>query len=193
MSKLLSNGAIIRCQNPKHQKSSLHLYWLPTPHVSKVTYKRTNILNDVSHAISVPHKHFALYQSNEASCNDHFSNEICGLLGYYKVYGGNSLLMFRHNQRGQYVWPLKTELIGCPKISVRKHHYTLCNIPEEQRSHILHGGSLKSCAFHKHTQWMVVERKGTGYVTCENIRLVLLVQRHVFSYKGHDYFKIHSE
>jgi len=37
MLKLLSNGAIIRCQNPKHQESSLLLHWLPTSHISKVT------------------------------------------------------------------------------------------------------------------------------------------------------------
>jgi len=34
--------------------------------------------------------------------------------------------------------------IGCPETSVRKYHYTLHNVPEEHRSHILRGGSLKS-------------------------------------------------
>jgi len=29
-------------------------------------------------------------------------------------------------------------------LSVRNYHYTLRNIPEESRSHLLHGGSLKS-------------------------------------------------
>jgi hypothetical protein len=34
---------------------------------------------------------------------------------------------------------------GCPKISVSKYHYTLCNIPEKCRSHLLHSRSLRSC------------------------------------------------
>jgi hypothetical protein len=40
---------------------------------------------------------------------------------------------------------------------------------------------------------MVAELKGTGHVICEDIPLVLFVQRHVFSFTGHNYFKIHSE
>jgi hypothetical protein len=27
-------------------------------------------------------------------------------------------------------------LIGCPEMSVRNSHYTLCDIPEERRSHV---------------------------------------------------------
>jgi len=33
--------------------------------------------------------------------------------------------------------------IGCPKTSVRNHHYLLRNSPEERSSHLLRGGSLK--------------------------------------------------
>ena len=32
---------------------------------------------------------------------------------------------------------LKMGPIGCPEMSVRNHHGTLCNIPEERRSHIM--------------------------------------------------------
>jgi hypothetical protein len=34
--------------------------------------------------------------------------------------------------------------IGCPETSVRNNGYTLHNVPEEQRSHLLRGGNLKS-------------------------------------------------
>jgi len=57
----------------------------------------------ISHAISAPHKDSALCLSNGANYNDHFSNEICALLVYYKIHGGNSLLTFWDNQRAQYV------------------------------------------------------------------------------------------
>jgi hypothetical protein len=33
---------------------------------------------------------------------------------------------------------------GCPKTSVRNYHYMLRNIPEEHRSHLLQGRSLKT-------------------------------------------------
>ena len=36
-------------------------------------------------------------------------------------------------------WP-----IVCPEMSVRNYHCTLCNVPEEGRSHLLHGTILKS-------------------------------------------------
>ena len=41
-------------------------------------------------------------------------------------------------------WPLKMGPIGCPERSVRNYHYSVCNNPEERRSHILRPGSLKS-------------------------------------------------
>jgi hypothetical protein len=34
--------------------------------------------------------------------------------------------------------------IGCPETSVRKYYYTLCNEPEERRSHLLGEGCLIS-------------------------------------------------
>jgi hypothetical protein len=34
-------------------------------------------------------------------------------------------------------WPLKMGPTGCPETSVRNYHYTLRNITEEQRSHLL--------------------------------------------------------
>ena len=39
---------------------------------------------------------------------------------------------------------VKMEPIGCPETSVRNHHYSLCNNPEDHSSHLLSGGSLKS-------------------------------------------------
>ena len=44
-------------------------------------------------------------------------------------------------------WTLKIGPIGCPKMSVRNYHYSLCNNPEECSSHLLHSQSLKSSSF----------------------------------------------
>ena len=41
-------------------------------------------------------------------------------------------------------WPLKLEPIGCPEKLARDCHYTLRNVPEECRSHLLRSGSMKS-------------------------------------------------
>jgi hypothetical protein len=68
-------------------------------------------------------------------------DEICILLGYYVVHSGNSLLMFWDNNSVPFSRVnLKMGLIGCPEISVMKHHYTPHNIPEECRS-LLHSSS----------------------------------------------------
>ena len=40
-------------------------------------------------------------------------------------------------------WPFKKEPIGCPETSVRSHHYSLGNNPEERNSQLLRGGSRK--------------------------------------------------
>ena len=40
-------------------------------------------------------------------------------------------------------WPLKKGPIGCHETSVRNHHYSLHNSPENRNSHLLRGGSLK--------------------------------------------------
>jgi hypothetical protein len=41
-------------------------------------------------------------------------------------------------------WPLKMGPIGCPETSVKNYHSPLRNTPEERRSHVHRGGSLKS-------------------------------------------------
>jgi len=40
--------------------------------------------------------------------------------------------------------PRVNDWIGCPETSGWNYHYTLRNSPEERRSHLLRGGSLKS-------------------------------------------------
>jgi hypothetical protein len=67
--------------------------------------------------------------------------EICTLLGYNAAYSGNSLLKFRDNlsvlsSRVKEI-RLKTGLVGCPETSLRNYHYTLRNVPEERRSHLV--------------------------------------------------------
>jgi hypothetical protein len=41
-------------------------------------------------------------------------------------------------------WPLKMGKIGSSETSARNDHYTVRNISEERRSHVLRGGRLKS-------------------------------------------------
>ena len=40
--------------------------------------------------------------------------------------------------------PLNMEPIGCPEMSITSYQSMLCNIPEEQRSHLHRTGSMKS-------------------------------------------------
>ena len=53
-------------------------------------------------------------------------------------------------------WPLKTGPICCPETSVRNHHHSLRNSPEERSSNLLRGGKQKShkigyiCRYDKH-------------------------------------------
>jgi len=72
--------------------------------------------------------------------------------GCYTVCSGKSLMMFWDNlsvlslgvKKSILVsWPLKMSLIGCPELSVRIYHFTLRNNPEECRSYLHHGRSLK--------------------------------------------------
>jgi hypothetical protein len=83
--------------------------------------------------------------------------EICAVLEYYAACSGNSLPTFRdklsipfsrHLKKSEFPWislnPLQMGLIGYPKTSAMNYHYTLCNIPEERRSHLLSDGNLKS-------------------------------------------------
>ena len=82
------------------------------------------------------------------------------LLGYYAAYTGNALPTFRDNlpvlsqsckkfkqMQGLICWLLKMGRICCPEMSVRYCHHTLRNIPQERRSHLLRGRSLKSNAY----------------------------------------------
>jgi len=70
----------------------------------------------------------------------------------YTQYTGNSFSTFRGNKsappsRQKNSWPLKIWPIGCPETSVKNYHYTLCNIPGECSSYVLHSGSLESHRF----------------------------------------------
>jgi len=60
---------------------------------------------------------------------------------YYAAYSGNSLPKFRDNLSV----PSSRAKMGPISKTVRNHHYTQHNSPEERTSHLLHGGSLKSC------------------------------------------------
>jgi len=58
--------------------------------------------------------------------------------------------VFLTDVSGQFIGPIckgkEVEEGGtdrCPETSVRSYHYTLPNIPEELRSHLHRGGSLK--------------------------------------------------
>jgi len=79
--------------------------------------------------------------------------ENCTLPGCYEASSGNFLPTFRDNLSVPcfYSWPLKKGPIGCPETSVRNYHHSLRNSPEERRSHLLRGGSLK---WHK---WSAVQ------------------------------------
>jgi hypothetical protein len=77
--------------------------------------------------------------------------EPCALLGYYAASSGNlsSTLsvpssVLKNSTLLRDSWALKMRPIGCPETSVRNHHYSLRNNPEERRAHLLCGGSLKS-------------------------------------------------
>lgn len=87
-------------------------------------------------------------------------DKISSLLGYYSTCSGTSFLtdvlgkpiglIFKGTEiqderlSSCNSWPLKNGPMGCPETSVMNYHYRLRNIPEEQKSHILRGGTLKS-------------------------------------------------
>jgi hypothetical protein len=50
---------------------------------------------------------------------------------------------YRSNLQGLRIQNMKIDPIGCLATSVRNYHFSLRN-PEEQSSHLLRGGSLKS-------------------------------------------------
>ena len=74
----------------------------------------------------------------------------CPVLGIYAAYSGNSLPMFRNNLSVQLQGSiiqnnsllLKIGSTSRSETSLKNGHYTLCNFPEERRSHLLRGGSL---------------------------------------------------
>jgi hypothetical protein len=83
--------------------------------------------------------------------------EICPLLGYYAALSGSYVPTFRDNlsvpssrvkkfKKEAFFLNLLTLNMGpivCPETSVHNYHSTLRNIPEEGRSHLHYGGSLK--------------------------------------------------
>ena len=79
--------------------------------------------------------------------------EICALLGYYAALSGSSVLSFQENlsvpssRIKKFFLGLpdpKMGPIGSPETSIQNHRSTLRNIPEERRSQLHRGVSLKS-------------------------------------------------
>jgi len=78
--------------------------------------------------------------------------KICALLGYYAAYNGDLLPTFHKNlpvpssrvKNPRRFLPLTMGPISCPETSVTNYHSGLRNRPEEFRSLLLRGGSLKS-------------------------------------------------
>ena len=64
-----------------------------------------------------------------------YAFEICTLLRNYAARNVHSLSTFQDNLSGP---------IGCPETSAKNYYYSPRNFPEECRSHLLRGGSLKS-------------------------------------------------
>jgi len=76
------------------------------------------------------------------------SCENCALLGCYAASSDNFLATFRYNlsvpSPGVKNHAFLTPEDGTDRLSL-KRHYSLCNNPERCSSHLLRGGSLKSC------------------------------------------------
>jgi len=88
----------------------------------------------------------------------YYSFEICTLMGYYKMFSGITLKMFRDSLSVPFSvvktsWFLKMGSIGCPTVPVRNYHHMLHNIPQECKSHPLRGQSLKSHLLIYFTLW----------------------------------------
>ena len=94
-------------------------------------------------------------------------------------------------------WLSKMGQICCPETSVRNYHYAVRNIPEERRSHLHRGGSLKSRihengirnflnVFTRRSELTVHElnygsgvmlrqqRRGLPYITCNSKSCIIL-------------------
>jgi len=66
-------------------------------------------------------------------------DENCPLLGYYAAYGGNPCLKFQDN-----LSVLSSRNRDFLTLEDGNYNCTLRNNPEQRRSHLLRGGSLKS-------------------------------------------------
>ena len=71
--------------------------------------------------------------------NDPRQDEICPRLGYYAAYSGNSYPTFQDNLSA-----LSSRNLDFLTLEDGNYHYTLRNNPEEHRSHLHRGESLKS-------------------------------------------------
>jgi hypothetical protein len=67
--------------------------------------------------------------------------ELCPLMGYYAAYSRNSFPTFLD----KFSVPSSRAKMRPLGTTVRNHHCTPRNSPEERTSHLLRGGSLKSC------------------------------------------------
>jgi len=61
-------------------------------------------------------------------------DENCALLGYHAASSGNFLPTFRDNLSIPFSRVKKTGPMDCPETSVRNHHYSLRDDPEERSS-----------------------------------------------------------
>jgi hypothetical protein len=63
---------------------------------------------------------------------------VCGRLGCYTAYGGNTSLTFLNkiSALSSMVKKSKMALIGCPETSVMDYRHALRNVPEELRSQL---------------------------------------------------------
>jgi hypothetical protein len=73
------------------------------------------------------------------------------LLGCYTAHGGNCLLTFLDSLPVPFSRVRKPKKNSgnrwkrsCPETSVNNYQYTMCNIPEERRPHLHHGGGVES-------------------------------------------------
>jgi hypothetical protein len=60
---------------------------------------------------------------------------------------GTAYLSHLQSKSSWTYWPSNMVPIGCPETSAQNYHFTLRNTPEECRSHLRRGGSLKSGIF----------------------------------------------
>jgi hypothetical protein len=59
-------------------------------------------------------------------------------------------------------WPLKMRPICCPETSVRNHHHSLRNSPEERSSQLLRSEGLKSLRAEEDLNMMETKRRSSG-------------------------------